>query len=223
MQLTRPKSRLRDRLDPARRDDRGVTLIELLVAVAILGIISVPLGNALISFFQHTDETTNRLSESHDAQIASAYFAQDVASIGRRDWTAAPFPLAQSVEVNAPTAGGLFPCGTVGTPNAAVRLLWDDPSAAQTPPVVRVAYVVETVSGEQQLHRIKCVGNSTPVSDLLLVHNLSSLDAVQCSTSCTGTSGTPVPAAVTLTVHIQVSGTADPVLTVTLTGQRRQT
>jgi prepilin-type N-terminal cleavage/methylation domain-containing protein len=223
MQLTLTKSR-RARHRLPWRADRGVTLIELLVAIAILGIISVPLGNALITFFQHTDETTNRLSESHDAQIAAAYFTQDVGSIGRRDWTAAPFPLAQSVEVNVPATGGLYPCGTDGTPDAAARLLWDDPSAAQTPSVIRVAYVVETVSGASELHRIKCVGASTtPVSDLVLIHNLSSVDPVQCSTACTGTSGQPVPQTVTLVVHIQVPSSGDPILTVTLTGQRRQT
>jgi prepilin-type N-terminal cleavage/methylation domain-containing protein len=218
MQLTTNPNRpsIRRRL---RADDQGMTLIELLMVIVILGIIVVPLGDAMIMFFRQTGNTTHRLSESHDAQIADAYFAQDVASIGRHDWTAAPFPLAQSIEVNVGATQGLDPCGTAATPAAVVRLLWDDPSAAQTPAVYRVSYVVETVGGEQQLHRIECRGSSTAYSDLVLAHNLVSA-SVSCSTTCTSAT---VPQTVTLTLQIRASGTTDPILTVTLTGQRRQT
>jgi prepilin-type N-terminal cleavage/methylation domain-containing protein len=200
------------------RDERGFTLIELLVTITILGVIAVPLGAALITFFRNTDETTDRFSESHDAQIAAAYFAQDVASLGRRDWTDAPYPLAQSVEVNLPSGAGAFPCGNAGT--TLVRLLWDDPTAAKTPTVVRVAYVLQTVDGEQQLHRLRCVGDANPVVDLVLAHNVDSVSPVTCSSSCTSAE---VPQTVTLVVHLRAKGTSDPLLDITLTGQRRQT
>jgi prepilin-type N-terminal cleavage/methylation domain-containing protein len=79
------------RLTPrGRRPDDGVSLIELLVAIVLLGVIAVPLGNAVISFFRNTNATTNRLAESHDSQISSAYFAQDVQSIGVRAWGTIP-------------------------------------------------------------------------------------------------------------------------------------
>jgi prepilin-type N-terminal cleavage/methylation domain-containing protein len=62
-----------------KRDD-GLTLIEILISVVILGIIMGAIANALIVGFRTTDETTQRFSESHDAQIASATLAKDIQS-----------------------------------------------------------------------------------------------------------------------------------------------
>lgn len=204
------------------RDDRGVTLIEVLIAMAILTVIMVPLGNAMISFFRNTDETNGRLSESHDAQIAAAYFAQDVQSLGRRDWGATGFGLQQSIEVNVASAGGLFPCAP-GTPNAVIRFLWDDTTAG----VVRVSYVVQTVGTERQLHRIVCIGSSAVSSDVVLAHNLDPAAAVgpaACATSCVGGVGVPaVPQWVKLTLTLKSPATTGAGLNVTLVGQRRQT
>jgi prepilin-type N-terminal cleavage/methylation domain-containing protein len=217
-----------------RRDDRGVTLIEVLVAIVILGIIIVPLGNALIGFSRNTDDTTRRLSESHDAQIMAAYFAQDMQSVGVRDWTADPYPLKQSIVANVAYDGTPYPCGTAGTPPAGtppavVRLAWDDPTTVSgAPDIVRVSYVVETVGAERQLHRLRCVGPSPAPADVVLAHNVdasppslvcynASMVAMDCA------SAPAVPQTVTLTVTIKSPGSSGPALTVTLTGQRRQT
>jgi prepilin-type N-terminal cleavage/methylation domain-containing protein len=227
MQLISPPRTRRGllaRLREHNREDAGFTLVELLVSIVIMGVITVPLAAALIMFFQRSNETTNRLSVNHDVQISSSYFAQDVASIGRHDWTAVPFPLAQSVQLNVAWNAGigasnLGKCGTSGT--AAVRLLWDDPSAGSSS-LVSVSYVVKTVNGESQLHRVKCTGtSSTPVSDTVLAHNVTSVDTVTCSTTCE--SATLPPQTVTLVLHLKAPNSTDPDLKVTLTGQRRQT
>jgi prepilin-type N-terminal cleavage/methylation domain-containing protein len=209
-----------------RRDERGVTLVEVMVAIVVIGIIAVPLGNALLTYLRHTDNVNLRLSASHDAQIAAAYFAQDVQSVGTRDWSTHPFPLVQSIEQNAPVAGGRFPCGPAGTPNAVVRFGWDDPTnATGAPSVVRVAYVVVGSGDERQLRRLTCVGNATPTSTLTLAHNLdadlpgNAAVRVTCSSPCTA--ATP-PQSVTLTVRIKDPANGGS-FTVTLTGQRRQT
>ncbi len=204
-------------------DERGFTLVELMVTIAIMAVIAVPLGNALIAYFKNTTTTTNRLGVSHDAQIAAAYFAQDVQSLGRHDWTVVPtgtgtpYPLAQSIYISPAVSDTTFPCATAGT--ILLRLFWDDPAATQTPAVVRVDYVVRTVGTEQQLHRVKCVGANPPV-DIVLAHNLSSSDPVSCSSTCTAAD---VPQTVSLTLHLRVKNTADPILDVKLIGQRRQT
>jgi prepilin-type N-terminal cleavage/methylation domain-containing protein len=207
------------------RDDRGVTLIEVLLAIVILGIIIVPLSNALIAFSRNTDDTSRRLSESHDVQIMAAYFAQDVQSVGVRDWTADGYPLKQSIATNIAYDGVPYPCGATGTPAAVVRLAWDDPTTVSgTPDTVRVSYVVENVGAERQLHRIRCVGLSTaPTSDIVLAHNLDTIDAPSCLPTVACTSAPAVPQTVKLTLTVRNPGDSGSALPVTLTGQRRQT
>jgi prepilin-type N-terminal cleavage/methylation domain-containing protein len=211
-------------LKPWRRRDDGVTLVELLVTIAVLTIIIGPLTGALIVYLRNTDDVGRRLSESHDAQISAAYFAQDVQSIGVRDWTKPGFPLKQSIELDVASGAGLNPCGDAGTPDAVVRFAWDDPQTASgAPQVVRVAYVVQTVGAERQLRRITCAGSST--TTLVLAHDLDPGPArpveVTCSTTCTAAPA--VPLSVTMTVSIKDPTSTGPALAIVLTGQRRQT
>jgi prepilin-type N-terminal cleavage/methylation domain-containing protein len=209
-----------------RRDDRGVTLVEVMVAIVVIGIIIVPLGSAVLAYLRHTDDVNLRLSASHDAQIAAAYFAQDVQSVGTHDWSTHPFPIAQSIELNASATGGLFPCGPAGTPNAVVRFAWDDPTnATGTPTVVRVAYVVISTADERQVRRLTCRGSATVTSTVVLTHNLdqdlpgNAAAKVTCSSTCTA--ATP-PQHVTMQIRIEDPANGGS-FTVTLTGQRRQT
>jgi len=209
--------------------DAGFTLVELLMCIVILGIIAVPLGEVVIGYLKNAGATTARMSESHDAQLAAAYFAQDVQAVGVRDYTITTspfFPLKQSVETGAAPTSGLFPCGGGALPNAAVRLAWDDfPSGAAAPATqARVAYVVENGT---ELHRVFCANSSTVTSDVRIASDLVSAavacrDASGATTDCTG-SGSAVPATVSLnlTIHDPQSP-AGSTYTVTLTGQRRQ-
>jgi prepilin-type N-terminal cleavage/methylation domain-containing protein len=61
-------------------DDAGFTLIELLVSVVILGFIVAAISTALIAVIHNTNGTSQRLAESHDAQVAAAYFGNDAQS-----------------------------------------------------------------------------------------------------------------------------------------------
>ncbi|MGI5246194.1 PulJ/GspJ family protein [Dactylosporangium sp. CA-139066] len=194
-----------------RRDERGLTLIEVLVAIAILGIIAVPLANAVIGFIRNTDDTTRRLNESHDAQIMVAYFAQDVQSVGVRDWAKDGFPLKQSVFPNVDQ------CGAAGVSKAVVTFAWDDLARSD---VVRVSYVVMTRGAERQLHRIRCTASST--SDTVLAHNVDGDPILSCTAPIDCSAAPGVPQRVTLKVTIKADGGQQP-FTVTLDGQRRQT
>jgi prepilin-type N-terminal cleavage/methylation domain-containing protein len=202
---------------PWRDSEAGFTLIELLVVIVLLAVIAVPAGNVVIGILHNTDATNARLAASHDAQIAAAYFAADVASTGVQ---LSPGSVGQSVELNAAYDAGLFPCGTVGTPPAALRVAWDEyTTAGGTPTRVVVAYVVETAGG-RSLHRIRCQGSTTPSSDVVVAHRLGATDPTPtCSSACTAV---PAPQRVTLTLALTDPGGSGS-YSVVLTGQRRQT
>ena len=204
-----------------RRDDSGFTLIELLMAIVIVGIITVPLANVFFGFLRGADDTTARLSESHDLQIAAAYWAGDVASIGTRD-TTSPYALKQSVETGPAYNFGLYPCGAEGTPDAIVRLAFDNFTGDGTGTLVRIAYVVRTVSGRTELHRLRCQGSSAVVSDITLAHDLdpSTPPALTCSSTCTA--APVVPMTVTLTLTLKDPKNQGAAWSASLTGQRRQ-
>ena len=204
-----------------RHDDRGVTLPEVLVAVAILAIIIVPLSDALIGFIRNTDDTTRRMNESHDMQIAATYFARDIQSLGVRDWSSPTFALRQSIDNPS------YPCTGPGTPR--ISLAWDDPTSVSGTTDIRVTYLVRDVGGEHQLRRLQCFPHSTTVeSDVVVVHNLIGTPPLPACASATGVSvpcngaGVNVPQNVTLTVTVKHPASAGPAILLVLIGQRRQ-
>lgn len=221
--MTSPSQRLSN--SRPQTSEAGFTLVELLVSVVILGVIAAPLAAVVIGFFKHSDTTARRMNESHDAQMAAAYFAQDVQAVGVRDYSDATKldkPLLQSIETGVAAGSGKYPCGASA---AVIRFGWDDwdgaAAGATTPTQVRVAYVIQNGT---ELHRLVCRGSATPTADIVVAHNVVSVipGCVTSSggTSCTG-SGTGVPTTVSLSLAIRdPKNTTD--YPVTLTGQRRQ-
>lgn len=212
------------RAGSARRDG-GFTLIELLITVVIMGVITIPLGNLIIEYFQNAAQTTGRLAESHDAQIAAVYFAQDAASIGTRDATTGV--LKQSVWQGS-ASGAPYTCGSA-TP--VVLFAWDQYNSASISSgatVIEVAYQVNTVGTERQLQRVYCGGPSATPSMAVLGHDLdpSTDPSVTCLLSGTaeacGNSGSNTPTTVQLTLTMKDAADSAN-YQVTLTGQRRQT
>jgi hypothetical protein len=106
-----------------------------------------------------------------------------------------------------------------------VTLAWDDFSSAGTRTVIQVVYVVQTVSGQTELHRVRCQGSASVVSDVTLAHYLdpSTPPTVAClGTSGCAAAGPAVPKSVTLTLTIRNPKNLGAAYVVTLTGQRRQ-
>jgi prepilin-type N-terminal cleavage/methylation domain-containing protein len=180
--------------------DDGFTLVELLLAIVIMGVITVPLTSVVIGYLRNTDTTTARLLRSHDVQIASAYWAQDIASIGQRN---AQRVLQPSIQQPAMTPSP--DCEFTGT---IATFAWDDFANAA---VVTVAYRVtfDPVSVQCELHWVR---STSPATDVILVHHLDPAKSpkVTCFTS-TGTSVlcTDVPTAnekVTLSLSLTDPG-----------------
>jgi hypothetical protein len=61
-----------------RRDDAGFTLVELLVVVIVTPLVIGALAEAFIVTLQQDTNNKNRLTDSANAQITSAYFVRDV-------------------------------------------------------------------------------------------------------------------------------------------------
>lgn len=199
-----------------RRRDDGFTLIELIITVTILGIIVVPLGNFMLAYLTNYTQTQNRVSDSHDIQIAAAYFSQDVANTGvRSGWNstspATSFTPQQSVWLSS----GAGDCGN-GAGITVLLLKWDLPQSMAT---ASAAYVNEA----GVLHRIYCASGATVASDATIVHGLVAA-TVACPTTAGACTTTPPPSTINLSLTIS-SGTSDdtaPSAPVVLSGQRRQ-
>jgi prepilin-type N-terminal cleavage/methylation domain-containing protein len=208
----------------ARRMDGGFTLIELLLTIVIVGVITLPLGNLVIEYFQNSTKAAARLNESHDAQIAAAYFAQDVGSIGRRNQSSQT--LVQSVWTGTTTPAPPYVCGSNTTP--VLLLAWDQfTGPGTTPTTIEVSYITQTVGTETRLVRLRCSGTSAVDSSAVLAHDIDpgAAPAVVCSgggsASCTDYPSVPTTIKLVLSINDRFDRGA--AYSLTLTGQRRQT
>ena len=64
----------------ARRNDRGLTLIELLIGIVLTGVITSAMFGALFLGLHTIDKTNDRIEGSNDTQLIASYFTSDVAS-----------------------------------------------------------------------------------------------------------------------------------------------
>ena len=221
------RSWLHQRLADLRRTDRagedGFTLVELVVTVAILGLVVVPLTGVVLSYLRTTVDTESRLTQSHDVQFASAYWQRDVASIGVRsstyDTTSHSFPLEQSVQLPA--------CSLPAGASAVATLAWSEYTSltsTDAPDLVKVSWASRPDGSSYELLRVRC--GSQP-STVQVADSLSAPPTLTCvepggGSSCTG-GGAQVPAVVELRLQVHdADGHSTDTYTATLSGERRQ-
>lgn len=151
-------------------DERGITLIELLVATAITAVLMTVIAGAMVTGLRTTDATRETVQETQDAQIVSAEFTADVQS-------AAVVSLA-----NTSCAGA----------EPVIHLGWTDDGSS-----VAVAYRVRDVGSRRVLTRYQCIDGGAPVSrDIANVLHVSTEPVVACSPADCGSD----PRTVSLTV-----------------------
>ncbi len=183
----------------------GFTLVELIISIVILGIIVGAMSAAIIAGLKTTDGTTNRLAESHDAQVVSEFFVTDMQS-------------AVTVTYQAMDTVSTVPVGCSPASSPLLVFSWTDPSAGAE----MVSYYSATLGGETQLVRQQCVGGSS--STVVVAHLLgSSTPQVTCApTSCTSAGiVSPAPRKVSLT--LSAAGSDGTTYSYTLQGSRRTT
>jgi prepilin-type N-terminal cleavage/methylation domain-containing protein len=175
-----------NRLNAVRLNDKGFTLVELLMTVLILGIIISAVGTALFVGLRTTNLTTRRLAEAHDAQLITSYFVTDVES---------------SDSVTATALDARCTAGVTGAP--VVSLGWIEAG------VLKVAsYATQTSSGGEcpagfscnLMTRYFCInGVNTPN---IVAHLLSRTSAVSiaCTTAGAASGCTTTPDTVVISV-----------------------
>jgi type II secretory pathway pseudopilin PulG len=147
-------------------------LIELLISVAVLGIIITSIAGAIMSSLELTDATETTLSESRDAQITTAYLASDAQS-------------SDSVTLSDTSCSG---AGV--TP--VVTFDWIDAGTLKT-----AQYVVSPPTGDRHLVRHYCEGG-THINSIGVAQQLGLADpTVACTPACPGSS---TPSTLSLTV-----------------------
>jgi prepilin-type N-terminal cleavage/methylation domain-containing protein len=155
-------------------DERGFSLVELTIVIAILGIIMSVVAMTFTVMANTVNTTRERLTQSRGAKFAGVYWNPDIASS----------------EVVDPSG---IRCGTSGTPLVTVR--WTDDQLAQ-PQVA--TWVITADQGTDALERVQCAGNALSApsrTTTIAPHIDASGTSVQCDTGtgleACGTDTTP--------------------------------
>lgn len=222
------------------RAEAGFTLIELVITVAIVGVIAVSLTGIVLVYLKTTISTSARLTESNSMQFVTAYWQRDVASLGVRS---TDFPSPATDTVHSPSLLQSVAAPDTGTPSLAtcalpsgtpvVTLAWSSYGAdPATPATVTITYVAQATGTVFDLLRVRCTG-ATKDSQVKVAGNLDSAPTVACYTTAgyravppttTDCAAAAVPDIVTLTLVTVDPDNADgSTYTATLTGERRET
>jgi prepilin-type N-terminal cleavage/methylation domain-containing protein len=112
---------------PRRQAGEGFTLIELVVAVAILGIVMSAVCAAMLAALRVNKDTSQRLGKSNDLQYAATWFAEDIESANTVSTNTAALCGAAvtallnltSIDIDTTTVG--VPASPPPTPEATTR------------------------------------------------------------------------------------------------------
>ncbi|TIC88841.1 prepilin-type N-terminal cleavage/methylation domain-containing protein [Nocardioides sp. GY 10113] len=221
------------RVNQAAGDD-GFTLVELVMAVAILGVVMVALTGVVLQHLKVTAATEARLNESSDQQLVSAYWQGDVSSLGVRTPVDATDPLSprQSVWTGGTGPGSVPPdCGSGLVGDLVIGFAWNvypvgaaDPLDAWDASLEAAVYVTEQVGGQYLLSRVRCHGASTERH--VVARHLRAAPTVACADAAgspVGCAAATPPRTLAITLDVRdADGTGTGGYTATLTAQRRQ-
>lgn len=133
-----------------RRANEGFTLVELLIAVGLIGLLATAVSAAIIVFLRSESSVVSRLTNSQDLSNIENYLPGDVASANIIR-TSAPWEagLTQANCLNIVTAGS-------GTP--IIQLGWDQRWRDGSTSEYEVIYAYDAAAGEIRRH--ECVNNA---------------------------------------------------------------
>jgi len=158
-----------------RRPETGLTFVELLISIVLLGLVTGALASAFVTSVRGSGPTAQRIRESNDAQLVAAFFARDAQAAGGSDPTTATVDPAIGVS----TSDALGCAGPGG--QLVWRFSWKERRPAG-PPVGHVA-TYRFDGTEHTLTRATCTDGALTGAAVLAEHVLevaAACDPVDC-------------------------------------------
>ena len=188
----------------ARRSERGMTLVELLVSVVILAMLTGGLSAAFVTAFRISTPDKERVRQSGDAQVIAAYLVRDAQAAGGTNPSTAA--VDTSLGVSTSDAAGCVS----STPGAQLKLQfsWRDRSVdtatraqISTLHVASYSWVPSTGSPPSNalLQRTTCVSGTTSTSEL--GRSIASV-AGSCVPACSSTPTLPDTVSLAITENV---------------------
>lgn len=144
---------------PAKHDDQGFTLVELLVVLVVLPLLLGAIAEALIVSVENSAATSNRFSDSVNAQAMSAYFIRDVQGAAWFTTKKALYNAANTYSATTPTV-----CGSGASPGTLLAALYR-PVSTGSPQALDVGYWLQQNGNgptqTAQIVRYACTSSTT--------------------------------------------------------------
>jgi prepilin-type N-terminal cleavage/methylation domain-containing protein len=208
-----------------RESDRegGMTLIELLITVAILGIVAPAIAFAIIVGLKNFGGASTRVSNSTSAQLAALYYPADVSSTGNAngDLLVDPtYATGNGPSGNYTQSNTNVDCSNLLAGHNLLRLHWSSQDADGSSHSYVAAYVLAQDSKGWSISRYYCADGGVAQIQNKLIRNVNGNTASDVAINVSGGNNNHVT--------LQVKGTAQrPAepngFTWSLTGYRRST
>jgi prepilin-type N-terminal cleavage/methylation domain-containing protein len=200
------------RIGPVDRAQQGFTLIEVLIAVTLLGLITGALTGCFLTAINGTQAGAERVRESNDAQITAAFLTRDAQAAGGTN------PVTGSLDT---TLGVSLTdaAGCTGPGSMVVRFKWVDRASSAVAHKRVASYWFD--SGAKQLVRVSCT--DAAADPLVTLANHVGVSPAPPIASCNPTAACPgLPDTVSITVsEMNVPQNAPTPYTYTLTASLR--
>ncbi len=180
------------RVTRSRRDGRGSTLIEVLVATTLLGIVMVPLGMATSTAWRTVFGIQQKLSSSADAQLLAATFPADVQSAGATG-------VNPTDPVNVNTCAARAEDGE--TP--LIMFVWDEDLGVSNQSVAR--YLAKGSGADSMIIRRFCKGTDA-AQDIVVARNFGLEGIKEASLFTLGDNGLTSPQCTATSCLIKITG-----------------
>jgi hypothetical protein len=152
-----------------------MTLIELVVAVALMGLIATVIGAAITVTFRQQTSTQGRVNVARAEQSIDTWIPADLASTDTTADFEALYGAGYAGLMPVDTAPNASPCGNCGTLDMsgsnALQLAWFTAAADGTPILTKVQYQYIQIDDEWVLQRVECVGGN-PCEAVVVLHDL---------------------------------------------------